>query len=350
MPTIRASRDQVISRAHTQVMKDAIAAMGKGGTLSKAEQDKLERTLVRDTAQEMRWAIQRGEQANKKDKLVRLEPLVEKAVEKITIAVDGVDKPGKGKGFISLAEAREAVATKGDAGLRIGKAFELITGASLEVKGEASAALKKAVDKHIATAKFDVLEGLADTTEQTPTAWVQSKIEDVLEKWGDGLMSQGIAKIGGETVHVATTTTWERKKLVEHIGFFDAEGRVVGRASIERNEDTFALKMKSSSGAVLAEASHKKTTAPADYVKALKDEVQKKYDDGEDLGARIKESALPDALRPIYNFMQRNTPDGTGIEKIRFQGRDAYAIHDYSCVSSVAVYSADGEQLMNFVS
>jgi hypothetical protein len=34
---------------------------------------------------------------------------------------------------------------------------------------------------------------------------------------------------------------------------------------------------------------------------------------------------------------------------VTFDGQDAYAVHDYSCVSSVAIFSAAGQKLLDFV-
>jgi hypothetical protein len=68
------------------------------------------------------------------------------------------------------------------------------------------------------------------------------------------------------------------------------------------------------------------------------------------LGTRIKRAELPPTVRAAFEFAERNTPDGVGLEKMTFQGKTAYAIHDYSCVSSVAIFSEEGKKLFSFVS
>lgn len=344
MPTVSAARDQVLTRVQTQLVKDALAASGKGGVLSKAEQEKLDRdNLLKSAAMELRRNGGKGAQ-------VRLAPLVDAAANKVIGALDGVDKSGRGKGKISLAEAREAVATKGDAGFRIGRAFELLTGASLEAKGSASPALAAAVQAHLSAKGFAVLSSLRT---DEPTAWVQKKIEDTLGKWSsDGLMTQGRFKLDGQTVHVATTTEWKRGSLTEIIGFFDAEGRALGRARIVRDNDTFAMKMHATdlagqAGAALASTSAG-TAPPQAWVDALKAHLKAKFDNGDDMGVDIGKSALPAALVPAYEFLVRNTADGTGLSRVDFQGATAYVLHDYSCVSSHHVFSSDGTMLETY--
>lgn len=344
MPTISAARDQVLTRVQTQLVKDALAASGKGGVLSKAEQDKLDRDdLLKSAAMELRRNGGKGA-------VVRLAPLVDAAANKVIGALDGVDKTGRGKGKISRAEAREAVASKGDAGFRIGRAFELLTGASLEAKGGASPVLAAAVQRHLAAKGFAVLSSLHS---DEPTAWVQKKIEDTLEQWsGDCVMTQGRLKLDGQTVHVATATVWKRNSLTEIIGFFDAEGRALGRARIVRDEDSFAMQMHETDlagqpGATLASFAGG-TPPPTPWVDALKAHLKTKFDNGDDMGVDIGTSALPAALVPAYQFLERNTPDGTGLSRVDFQGRTAYVLHDYSCVSSHHVFSADGTRLETY--
>ena len=43
--------------------------------------------------------------------------------------------------------------------------------------------------------------------------------------------------------------------------------------------------------------------------------------------------------------MERNTPDGVGAERFDFKGQTVYALHDYSCVSSVHFYLANGKKV-----
>lgn len=344
MPTVSAARDQILTRVQTQLVKDALAASGKGGVLSKAEQEKLDRDdVLKSAAMELRRNGGKGAQ-------VRLAPLVDAAANKVIGALDGVDKPGRGKGKISRAEAREAVASKGDAGFRIGRAFELLTGASLEAKGGASPALAAAVQRHLAAQGFAVLSSLkADE----PSAWVQKKIEDTLDTWGgDGVMAQGRLKLDGQTVHVATATTWKRDTLIEIIGLFDGEGRALGRARIVRDNDSFTMQMHATdlagqAGAKLASTSAG-TPPPKAWVDALKAHLKTKFDNGDDMGVDIDTPALPAALLPAYQFLERNTPDGTGLSRVDFQGRTAYVLHDYSCVSSHHVFTADGAMLETY--
>ncbi len=339
----KVSRDQLASRIHTQLVRDALAASNKGGVLSKAEEGKLERTVLRDAAAELR----RGGAA-----VVRLEPWVDAAAAKVIGALDSIDKPGRGKGIISVAEAREAVATKGDAGFRIGHAFELLTGASLDGGGVVSPKLQRAVEQLVENQGFTVLSGLSA---DKPTAWVQKKIEDTLGAWGGDLMTSGKIKMGDETVHVATALLpMKRTKLTEMIGFFDSEGRAIARAHIDRDDNSGELQMRSASlkgktGSVLAAVPGPGATAPPKaWTDALKTEVETKYGNGDDLGPSIKRSALPSKeLLAAFEFAERNTPDGVGLERVSFQGRDAYAIHDYSCVSSVALYTPEGKQLFS---
>ncbi|MBI4815680.1 MAG: hypothetical protein HY791_05470 [Deltaproteobacteria bacterium] len=342
-----APRDQIVSRVATQVVKEAVAASGKGGVLSKAEQEKLKQSnLLRDAAQELRWAAGKGA-------VVRLDPWVDAAMAKVTGAVESVDKPGRGHGTISRAEARTAVATKGDAGARIGRAYEVLTGTTLESKGAVSPKLQQAVQELVENQKFSVLSVLRGSE---PTAWVQSKIEGTLEKWGgDGLMASGRIKVGSETVHVGTATTWAGSKLTELVGFFDKEGRPLVRAQIERDDETFALQLRSMSldgkpQTLIASSPGDVQAPPAEWVTGLEAELKAKYENGDDLGTRIKRAELPPTVRAAFEFAERNTPDGVGLEKMTFQGKTAYAIHDYSCVSSVAIFSEEGKKLFSFVS
>lgn len=345
MPTVSAARDQVLVRVQTQLVKDALAATGTGGVLSRREQDQLQRgDVLLGAAQELRRNGGAGA-------MVRVDPLVDTAARKVVGALDAVDKKGRGQGKISRAEAREAVAAHGDAGLRIGRAFELLTGQKLEARGGPSVALAADVQKALASRGFSVLSGLKS---DEPSAWVQKKIEDALESWGGdaGLMTLGRLKVDGGSVHVATTTQWQRGKVTEMIGFFDAEGRALGRAHIVRDEDTYAMKMHATdlTGAPGAElASFAGGTPPAQaWVDALKAHLQTRFDNGEDLGVDISKAALPPALVAAYEFLERNTPDGTGLSRVSFQGQTAYVLHDYSCVSSHHVFSADGTRLETY--
>ena len=346
MTAPRISRDQLVSRVHTQVQKEAEALAGKGGVLSKPEQEQMKDwTVLRDAAQAMR----------REGKVVRVDAWVDAAVARVAGAVDAVDKPGKGHGTISRAEAREAVASKGDAGARIGRVFELLSGQKLAAKGNVKPALQSAVGALLAAQALEVLSGVKDAA---PSAWVASKIEDALAKHTDsGATVLGRLKVGEDTVYVATAARWGRNKIDETVAFFDNEGRLAGSALIERDDNTFALQMRAlnadgTRGAVLASAPAA-APAPSDptWVTALKAEVERKYGNGDDLGVRIKASDLPNKdLRAMYAFLQRNTADGTGLEVISFQGKRAYAFHDYSCVSSVQVFSEGGELLCSVVS
>ena len=343
MPKNTVSRDRLLVRAHAELMKEARQIAGKGGVASKKELEKVDgRSLLKDAEYQLR--------RDAGAKVIRLEPWVDAAAQKLIGALDAVDKKGRGHGTISLAEAREAAAARGDAGQRIRRAYEVLTGASLEPKGEASPARIAAAEAYLASQTFDAIAAPKDFE---PTAWVRDRIEKKMEELGgESLNAIGRFTLDGQPALIASSSRFDRE-LVEHLAVFDTEGRPLARAQITRDDDTYALTLKAvplagGAGTVIATSASSGHALPQAWVDALKADLDTKYGNGDDLGTRIRGSELPAALQPIYQFLVRNTPDGTGVEKIDFDGRTAYAIHLYECVSSATIWSEDGTKLADF--
>jgi hypothetical protein len=337
------SRDHLLTRVHTELVREAARIAGKGGVASKAELATVDNGSVLKDAE---YALRRTDA-----KVVRLEPWIDAAAQKVIGALDAVDKPGRGHGKISLAEAREAAASHRDAGARISRAWQLMAGRGLEASGAADPTLAAKVVAHIDAAGFGVLAAAKD---REPSAWVHNKIEAALNAWGaDEPTAMGRLDVDGKKVWVATAPDFSGRDMVEHIGVFDDEGRALGRAKSRRDRDTFALTMSrlpvdGRGRAVVVASSASTSAADPAWVTSLTAALQAKHDDGEDRGARVKGSSLPAALQPIYQFLVRNTPDGTGVERIEHEGKTAYAIHLYECVSSVSVWTPDGQKVADF--
>lgn len=341
MPNVP-SKSQVMRSVMGALRSEASAFAGKGQVLTPAEQKLIPgwTNLLSDTARTVR---------NEGGRLT-VDRWMDASASKITDALAAVDKKGPGQGSISLTEARTAAASQRDAGARIGRAYELLTGKTLIPSDPPAPAVVAATKQMFKDGKIGVVAGLVDI--KTVPAWIEHRVEQTMEEAGaEGWSTITKANLDGRAVFVGTGSVWEDDGVVESLIALDKDGRVVGKATIAESNDTGVLTMKDQDGETIATLpASDAAPAPAAWKAALEKSLAAKYDADEDLGVDVRDEAAawPEAIRARFGFTQRNTGDGTGVERIDFDGRTAWAIFKYESVTSAAVYSDVGERLCEF--
>lgn len=126
MPTIARTPD-VLSLVRAAVTVDAQAAANHNEFISKTEQAAMSAGLLKDTADEMRAAGHSHVTATSVTELV---------TAKIAAVLGQVNQPsGSGATSVSQAEVRAAAALSPESGVRLARAYELITGRHIDVAG-----------------------------------------------------------------------------------------------------------------------------------------------------------------------------------------------------------------------
>ncbi len=341
MPNVP-TKSQVMRSVMGTLRTEAAGFAGKGKVLTAVEQKLIPgwTNLLSDTARTVR---QEGGR-------LTVDRWIDASASKITDALNAVDNKGPGKGFISLTEARTATASQRDAGERIGRAFELLTGKTLIPSDPPAPAVVAATKQLFADGKIGVVASLIDI--KTVPAWIEHRVEQAMEEAGaEGWSTITKANLAGRAVYVGTGSAWEDDGVVESLIALDKDGRIAGKATIAENNDTGVLTMKDSDGETIATLpAADAAPAPAAWKAALEKSLAAKYDADEDLGVEVEDesSKWPEAIKARYGFTQRNTGDGVGMQRVDFDGRSAWAIFKYESVTSAAVYSDAGERLCEF--
>lgn len=121
--TIRATTAEVLTRTRDALRAEAQTAAGNA-LLSKSEQDALAPSLLKDAAMAVR--AQGGSGAR-----VEVDALVLEASRQLEALLGSVNT--RGPGAVSQAEVRALHSANADAGLRVARAYELITGKHLDL-------------------------------------------------------------------------------------------------------------------------------------------------------------------------------------------------------------------------
>lgn len=217
----------------------------------------------------------------------------------------------------------------------------------------ASTPAVKALTQIVNSKGIDAISGLEDADEDKFSDGLKQGLEKFASILGnaDGdTLSWGARelKAGKDKLYVVTDFDWDKNK--ELVGFFDKSGKEVARARLDVNEKAAAIKMsweaiegKAVKAPIGSPTEVKEVKLPANFAKDLEAFVKAK--NGDELGGKdIAAKDMPAPIRRQYEFMERNTPDGVGAEKLTFKGIPVYVLHDYSCVSSAHFYTADGKK------
>jgi hypothetical protein len=128
MTTIRAPLSTVLSTVRQQLETEAKEA-AKNNLLSKSEQATLADGVLKEAAETIR---QEGGSGARVDTDV----LVEKATSRMEALIGSVNQPsGSGAVFVSQAEVKALASAHPDAGVRVARAYELITGKKIDLGG-----------------------------------------------------------------------------------------------------------------------------------------------------------------------------------------------------------------------
>ena len=123
---IRASRSDVLSHVHADLLAEAEAAAGGNGVLSKAEQAAMPDGLLKKAAG---WVREDGGAGTRVD----VDAMVGKATRRMATLLGRVNqRSGAGAETISQREVQALHANDSEAGLRVARAYELITGKHID--------------------------------------------------------------------------------------------------------------------------------------------------------------------------------------------------------------------------
>ncbi len=121
MPTIRATRTDLLARVERRIQRDVNAAAGNNALVSRQEQKALP-DLLNDVANDIRTAGGVGARVNK-------DALVAQAIAHVENLLASVNQGGgSGAAFVSAKEVKALLTANPPAGARVAKAYELITG------------------------------------------------------------------------------------------------------------------------------------------------------------------------------------------------------------------------------
>ncbi|MCC7111131.1 MAG: hypothetical protein IT382_17690, partial [Deltaproteobacteria bacterium] len=121
--TVRATTLDVLTRTRDALRAEAQAAAGNA-LLSKAEQDALAPSLLKDAAVAVRAQLGSGAR-------LEVDAVVLEASRQLEALLGGVNT--RGPSAVSQAEVRALHSVNADAGLRVARAYELITGKHLDL-------------------------------------------------------------------------------------------------------------------------------------------------------------------------------------------------------------------------
>lgn len=122
MPTVRASVSSVLAQLRAELEAEARRAAGSNSLISRAEEQQLGDSVTREAAAEVRAAGGAGS-------TVTVDALVDAAEARLRAFIDGVNQTsGAGAATLSQAEIQAVAATHPEAGQRLARAYELLTG------------------------------------------------------------------------------------------------------------------------------------------------------------------------------------------------------------------------------
>lgn len=125
MPVTRASITDVLARIQSSLLEEATAAAGSNAALSVSEQSAMSAGVLKDAAAGVRDAKRAAGEIGRVD----VSEAAGAAYATVLGLVDSVNQSsGSGGAALSQAEVRAIFATNADAGQRLARAYELITG------------------------------------------------------------------------------------------------------------------------------------------------------------------------------------------------------------------------------
>jgi hypothetical protein len=215
-----------------------------------------------------------------------------------------------------------------------------------------SASGAKALEQLVNSKGLAVLDGLKPANPEK----LGDKVNAALEKFagilgnsdGETLASNARElKVGKDTLYVVSDYDGDKDR--ELVGFFSKDGQELGRAAVWNKPSGVKMTWEALGGKALTTAiktppSAAEVKLPATFKKDLEKFVTDNY--GELGGKELEAKDMPVDVRRHYQFMERTCSDTVGAEKLEFQGQTLYALHDYSCVSSVHLYTEDGKRVL----
>ena len=211
----------------------------------------------------------------------------------------------------------------------------------------------KALTQIVNSRGIDTISGLKDADEDKFSTGLKAGLEkfaSILGNQDGDTLGYGVRELaaGKDKLYVVTDYDWDKHK--ELVGFLDKDGKEVARAALKVSEKAANIQMNweaieghAVKSPVGSPTDVEEVKVPANFARDLEKFVTGK--NGDDLGGKdIEAKDMPSLIRRQYEFMERNTPDGVGAEKLLFKGVPVYVLHDYSCVSSAHFYTADGKK------
>jgi len=129
MTTVRAPLTTVLAKLRSEIEEEAKEAAGSSTTISKSEQHTLKDSVTKTIADEIRATGGPGT-------TVTVDALVDAASTKMAALIGTVNQAaGSGASTVSQAEVKALAAANPDAGVRVARAYELITGKKVDLEG-----------------------------------------------------------------------------------------------------------------------------------------------------------------------------------------------------------------------
>ncbi|MBI5494157.1 MAG: hypothetical protein HY904_03965 [Deltaproteobacteria bacterium] len=226
--------------------------------------------------------------------------------------------------------------------------------APADVNGAAGVAA--VVRSQIQAKGLDFFMGLKESnTDSLPAAVVAGfgKFGEILgQNDGDTIAySARELKMGRETLYVASDFVDQDRML---LGVFDSRGNEVARTQVTRSRDLeLSLKWLRADGKAGETITKSPSAAPerypAGWVARAKQEVERRMGEGDDAGRDVSVKSPPPAVRHQYDFLARTASDSTGVMAFEFEGKKAYLLADYACVSSMNAVDSTGHKLFDWV-
>ncbi len=130
---VRSATADILIRVNRRLAFDARSAAGSNNLVSRPEQDRLPDALMKNAADDLRAKGGRGAR-------VEVDALVGEASGQIEALLRQVNqRSGTGASWVSAPEVRALLALNRDAGKRVARAYELITGKRITIPEEAQA-------------------------------------------------------------------------------------------------------------------------------------------------------------------------------------------------------------------
>jgi hypothetical protein len=256
MPTIRASKSDVLSHVHGDLLAEAEAAAGANRVLSKAEQAAMPEGLLKKAAG---WVREDGGPGTRVD----VDAMVFKAARRMATLLGRVNqRSGAGAEAVSQREVHALAAQDGEAGARVARAYELITGKHIDLTPSVSADLLSG------SAAMNAFKSMLGTT----TPRVRGEIEIFNESGDNGVNTFAAALSGAADIEDAMSTAktqwgaswgfaaWDMslhdKTKAEAIELFVAQARGIyaeedrDPAEVDPIIDAFAAQVQQTFGAL----------------------------------------------------------------------------------------------------